>query len=208
MTQVNVGQTKETELFFRQWLRSPKSMGAVIPSSRALARAVSREIIWQPGQVIVELGAGTGAISQGLIESGLPPEALTMIELDRPLFEYLRDRFPKVRVINGDATRLLDILRQQGISDVSTVISGIPMVTMPLAFQRAIIEQSFAALIPGGCLLQYTYSPISPIPAKKLGVEARPVRFVMRNLPPATVWRFRPRAARGAASHGPANGRG
>ncbi|MCE3250821.1 MAG: Phosphatidyl-N-methylethanolamine N-methyltransferase [Geminicoccaceae bacterium] len=123
MSQVNAGQTKETELFFRQWLRSPKSMGAVIPSSRALARAVSREITWRPGQVIVELGAGTGAISQGLIDSGLPPEALMMIELDRPLFEYLRERFPKVRVINGDATRLVDILRQQGVAEVGTVIS-------------------------------------------------------------------------------------
>jgi phosphatidylethanolamine/phosphatidyl-N-methylethanolamine N-methyltransferase len=206
MSEVN-GQTKETELFFRQWLRSPKSMGAVIPSSRALARAVSREIAWRPGQVIVELGAGTGAISQGLMESGLPPEALMMIELDRPLFEYLRERFPKVRVINGDATRLVDILRQQGIEEVGTVISGIPMVTMPLDFQRAIIEQSFAALGPGGCLLQYSYSPVVPIPARKLGVEARLVKFVVRNLPPATVWRFRPRGAR-AAGHGRANGRG
>jgi phosphatidylethanolamine/phosphatidyl-N-methylethanolamine N-methyltransferase len=207
MTQVNAGQTKETELFFRQWLRSPKSMGAVIPSSRALARAVSREIVWRPGQVIVELGAGTGAISQGLIESGLPPEALVMIELDRPLFGYLRDRFPAVRVINGDATRLVDILRQQGIGEVGTVISGIPMVTMPLAFQRAIIQQSFAALAPGGCHLQYTYSPISPIPAKKLGVEAKLVRLVVRNLPPATVWRFRPLAAKGSTTNGQANGR-
>jgi phosphatidylethanolamine/phosphatidyl-N-methylethanolamine N-methyltransferase len=207
MTQVNVGQPKETELFFRQWLRSPKSMGAVIPSSRALARAVSREIVWRPGQVIVELGAGTGAISQGLMDSGLPPEALMMIELDRPLFEYLRERFPAVRVINGDATRLVDILRQQGIGEVGTVISGIPMVTMPLAFQRAIIEQSFAALGPEGCLLQYSYSPIAPIPARKLGVEARLVRFVVRNLPPATVWRFRPRAAK-ASINGQARGRG
>ena len=207
MTQANVGQTKETELFFRQWLRSPKSMGAVIPSSRALARAVSREIVWRPGQVIVELGAGTGAISQGLIDSGLPPEALMMIELDRPLYEYLRDRFPAVRVINGDATRLVDILRQQGVGEVGTVISGIPMVTMPLAFQRAIIQQSFAALGPGGCLLQYSYSPVAPIPARKLGVEARLVRFVVRNLPPATVWRFRPRAAKGS-TNGQANGRG
>jgi phosphatidylethanolamine/phosphatidyl-N-methylethanolamine N-methyltransferase len=80
------------------------------------------------------------------------------------------------------------------------------MVTMPLAFQRLIIEQSFAALAPGGCLLQYSYSPISPIPAKKLGVDARLVRFVVRNLPPATVWRFRPRAAKGP-TYGQANGR-
>src|SRR5688572_29125658 len=178
MSQVNAGQTKETELFFRQWLRSPKSMGAVIPSSRALARAVSREITWRPGQHVIELGAGTGAISQGLIDSGLPPEALMMIELDRPLFEYLRQRFPAVRVVNGDATRLVDIVRQQGITQVSTVLSGLPMVTMPLAFQRAIIEQSFEVLGTDGYLLQYSYSPIAPIPARKLGVEAKLVKFV------------------------------
>ena len=101
MNHLQVSQTKETELFFRQWLRSPKSMGAVIPSSRVLARAVTEAIRWRPGQCVVELGAGTGAISQGLIDAGLPPDALMMIELDRPLFEYLRGRFPAVRVVNG-----------------------------------------------------------------------------------------------------------
>ncbi len=191
MTQVNTNATKETELFFRQWLRSPKSMGSVIPSSRALARAVTRAVSWRPGQTVVELGAGTGAISRGLMASGLPAEAVMMIELDRSLYEYLRDRFPDVAVVNGDATRLLDILRQHGVQDVGTVISGLPMVTMPLEFQRAIVEQSFAALGDDGCMLQYSYSPVPPIRAKRLGVKAELVRYVVRNLPPATVWRFR-----------------
>jgi phosphatidylethanolamine/phosphatidyl-N-methylethanolamine N-methyltransferase len=152
---------------------------------------VAGQVVWRPGQVVVELGAGTGAISQALIASGLPPEAMMMIELDRSLFEYLRERFPAVRVVNGDATRLVDILRQQGIGEVGTVISGLPMVNMPLAFRRAIVEQGLAAVAPGGCMLQYSYSPISPVPAKKLGVEAKLVRFVLRNVPPATVWRYR-----------------
>lgn len=203
MSQVST-QAKEAELFFRQFLRSPASMGSVIPSSRALAKAVTEVVAWQPGQVVVELGAGTGAISQGLLDSGLPPEALTMIELDRPLFEYLRDRFPGVRVINGDATRLADILRQQGIEDVGTVVSGVPMINMPLAFQRAITEQVFTVLGRGGCMLQYSYSPLSPIRAKKLGLEAKPVRFVVRNLPPATVWRYRPQSR----AHGGIGARG
>jgi phosphatidylethanolamine/phosphatidyl-N-methylethanolamine N-methyltransferase len=203
MSQVDT-QAKETELFFRQFLRSPASMGSVIPSSRALARAVTRLVAWQPGQVVVELGAGTGAISQGLLDSGLPPEALMMVELDRPLFEYLRDRFPHVRVINGDATRLVDILRQQGIGEVGAVVSGVPMINMPLDFQRKIVAQVFDALGEGGCLLQYSYSPISPIRASKLGLEAELVRFVVRNLPPATVWRYRPRRP----AHGKANGHG
>jgi phosphatidylethanolamine/phosphatidyl-N-methylethanolamine N-methyltransferase len=167
-------------------------MGAVIPSSQALGRAIAQAVVWRPGQVVVELGAGTGAISQALLDSGMPPEALMMVELDRPLFEYLRERFPGVRVVNGDATRLTDILRQQGVEEVGTVISGIPMVNMTIDFQRAIVEQSFAVLDQQGALLQYSYSPISPIPAKKLGIEAKLVRFVLRNLPPATVWRYRP----------------
>jgi len=199
MNQVNATPFKETELFFRQWLRSPKSMGSIIPSSRALGRAVASQVAWQPGQVVVELGAGTGAISQELIESGLAPEAMMMIELDRSLFEYLRERFPKVRVVNGDATRLVDILRQQGVEEVGTVISGLPMVNMPQAFQRAIVEQGLAAIAPGGCMLQYSYSPISPIPHKKLGVEAKLVKFVLRNFPPAAVWRYRRHGASGSA---------
>jgi phosphatidylethanolamine/phosphatidyl-N-methylethanolamine N-methyltransferase len=199
MNQVNATQFKEAELFFRQWLRSPKSMGSIIPSSRALGRAVASQVAWDEGQVVVELGAGTGAISQALIESGLPPEAMMMIELDRSLFEYLRERFPKVRVVNGDATRLVDILRQQGVEEVGTVISGLPMVNMPLTFQRAIVEQGLAAIAPGGCMLQYSYSPISPIPAKKLGVEAKLVKFVLRNVPPATLWRYRRRGVPGSA---------
>ena len=153
---------------------------------------MTEAVRWRPGQTVIELGAGTGAISQGLIDSGLPPDALMMIELDRPLFAYLRRRFPAVRVVNGDATRLVDIVRQR-VTQVGTVISGLPMVTMPLAFQRAIIEQSFEVLGTDGCLLQYSYSPVSPIPARKLGVEAKLVKFVMRNVPPATVWRFQPR---------------
>src|SRR5918996_5699025 len=189
MTQANLTQVKETELFFRQWLRSPKSMGSIIPSSRALARAVADQVVWKPGQVVVELG--TGAISQALTDSGLPPEAMMMIELDRSLFEYLRERFPQMRVVNGDATRLVDILRQQGVEEVGTVISGLPMVNMPLAFQRAIVDQGLAAIAPGGRMLQYSYSPIAPIPAKKLGVDVKLVKFVLRNLPPATVWRYR-----------------
>ncbi|MDH3663472.1 MAG: methyltransferase domain-containing protein [Alphaproteobacteria bacterium] len=187
-----VEEVKETELFFRQWLRSPKSMGSIIPSSMALARAVTNAVVWEPGQTVVELGAGTGAISQGLLQKGMPRDALMMIELDEQLYDYLRNRFPGVRVVHGDATKLADIVAEQNIDEVSTVVSGLPMVNMPFDFQQAIIEQSFKAMKPGGPLLQYSYSPISPIPAKKLGVKAELVRFVLRNVPPATVWRFRP----------------
>lgn len=181
---------KEGELFFRQWLRSPKSMGSVIPSSRFLARAVAAEVAWQPGQHVVELGGGTGAISQGLIERGIPRENLIVIELDGALYGYLKERLQGCLVIQGDATRLDEILARHDIREVGTVISGLPMVGMPFAFQQAIIEQGFKTTRPGGFMLQYSYSPVPPVPAKKLGIEARIARFVPLNFPPAYVWRY------------------
>jgi phosphatidylethanolamine/phosphatidyl-N-methylethanolamine N-methyltransferase len=203
MTQVNHGETKESELFFRQWLRSPKSMGSVLPSSRALARAVTRAIVWRPGQQLIELGAGTGAITRGLVESRLPLDAITVVELDDSLCAYLRARFPGIRVIHGDATRLGESLGPDAAGRVGTVISGLPMVNMPLEFQRAIIEQSFALLGPGGCILQYSYSPIRPVPARKLGIKAELLNYVVRNMPPATVWRFtRPNGHHAAPGNG------
>jgi phosphatidylethanolamine/phosphatidyl-N-methylethanolamine N-methyltransferase len=181
---------KEGELFFRQWLRSPKSMGSVIPSSRALARAVAAEVAWQPGQYVVELGGGTGAISQGLIERGIPRDKLIVIELDGALYGYLKERLAGCRVIQGDATRLGEILARHEIGEIGTVISGLPMVGMPFAFQQGIIEQGFKAMRPGSFMLQYSYSPITPIPAKKLGIEAKIARYVLWNFPPAAVWRY------------------
>lgn len=185
-----VTEVKESELFFRQWLRSPKSMGSILPSSMALARAVASAVAWEPGQTVVELGAGTGAISQGLLERGIPSESIMMIELDESLYDYLRNRFPGVRVVHGDATRLAEIVAEQNVDHVSTVVSGLPMVNMPFDFQNAIVGESLKAMGPGGFVVQYSYSPIRPIPAKKLGVKAEMVRYVLWNVPPATVWRF------------------
>lgn len=200
MAQVQHRDARESGLFFRQWLRSPKSMGAVLPSSRALARTIARAVRWQPGEVIVELGAGTGAITRGLLTAGLPAEAVIVIEVDEPLVSYLRDRLPGVRVILGDATRLGEILDPEDRGRVGTVVSGLPMLNMPLDFQRAIVEQSFAVMRPGGCIVQYSYAPRAPIPARKLGVDAELAGFVFRNVPPATVWRFtRPNGAGGDA---------
>ena len=107
----------------------------------------------------------------------MPSDALMMIELDEQLYDYLRNRFPGVRVVHGDATKLSEIVAEQEIEQVSTVVSGLPMVNMPFDFQQAIVQESMKSLKPDGYMLQYSYSPISPIPAKKLGVKAEIVRF-------------------------------
>ena len=164
-------------------------MGSVVPSSRMLARAIASRIAWREGEVVVELGAGTGAISRGLLEI-LPPEALVMIDLDPSPTSFLSRRFPDVRVLQADPTQFASLLAEEGIGPVGTVVSGLPMVNMPFAFQEGIIGQSFEVLPEAGFVLQYSYSPVSTIPAERLGLDAELVRYVFRNVPPAAVWRF------------------
>jgi phosphatidylethanolamine/phosphatidyl-N-methylethanolamine N-methyltransferase len=152
---------------------------------------VADVVAWRPGQYIVELGGGTGAITQGLIDRGIPRDRLVVIELERALYEHLRLRLPGANVVQGDATKLHEILEQLGVDDVATVISGLPMVGMPFEFQRAIIDQAFRVQRPGNFVLQYSYSPIVPVPARRLGIKAQLVRWVPLNFPPASVWLYR-----------------
>jgi len=186
-------RVSETELFFRRWLSSPKSMGSVRPSSQALARAVARAAIAEPGDFVVELGGGTGAITQGLIDHGIARDRIVVVELDPRLADYLEHRLPGCRVLCGDATRLDAILANLGVERVGTVVSGLPMVGMPFEFHRAIIGQAFKVLRRGGTVLQYSYSPIPPVPTRKLGIRAHLADYVFWNLPPAAVWRYESR---------------
>jgi phosphatidylethanolamine/phosphatidyl-N-methylethanolamine N-methyltransferase len=184
----------ENEVFFKHWLRSPKSMGSIIPSSGYLARALAAEVAWEPGSHVIELGGGTGAITQGLLERGIPAANLVVIELETNLYNYLAGRYPDVTVVQGDATRLDEIIARLPIERVSTVISGLPMVRMPLDFKRAIIDQAFAAMPAGHFMLQYTYSPLAPVPVEDFHLDATLARYVVRNFPPAAVWRYHRRA--------------
>jgi phosphatidylethanolamine/phosphatidyl-N-methylethanolamine N-methyltransferase len=185
----------ENELFFRQWLRRPKTLGSIIPSSRYLARAIAEVVATRSRPTIVELGGGTGPITRGLLDAGIPPEQLVVVELDRALHDFLGRRFPELRVIRGDATKLTALLQDSGVDDVGCVVSGIPMVNMPLDFQRAIMRAAFAVLPPDGFVLQYSYSPVPPVRHAALGVEATRMRYVLRNIPPAAIWRFTRSAA-------------
>jgi phosphatidylethanolamine/phosphatidyl-N-methylethanolamine N-methyltransferase len=134
-------------------------------------------------------GRGNGAITQGLLSahSRVEPVVVELETTSTPSSAGSRT----VTVIQGDATRLAEIVARLPIDRVSTVISGLPMVRMPMAFKRAIIDQSFAVMPKGHAMLQYTYSPVAPVPVKEFGLEAELARYVLRNFPPAAVWRYR-----------------
>ncbi|HEX7970510.1 MAG TPA: rRNA adenine N-6-methyltransferase family protein, partial [Stellaceae bacterium] len=147
----------EVRLFLTRWLKAPHRIGAVAPSSRFLARAMAREVDVRQAALVVELGGGTGSITRALLEAGLAPERLVVVERDERLYRLLRTRFPSVRVVQGDAAQLVALLRPLGITAAATVVSSLPLLSMPKRLRRHIVEQCFALLGERGRLVQFTY---------------------------------------------------
>ena len=100
--------------FFFRWLRKPSQVGAVAPSSAALATALAAEVDVEAPGTVVELGPGTGRVTRALLEAGVDPEKLIAIERDAAFCRLLRERFPAIRIVSGDARRLEMPLRRAG----------------------------------------------------------------------------------------------
>ncbi|HTY67510.1 MAG TPA: methyltransferase domain-containing protein [Alphaproteobacteria bacterium] len=181
----------EELLFFRRWIANPLKVGALLPSAPALARLVARNVEIGPDDAVIEVGAGTGSITKALVSAGIPRERLFVIEIDADMCTYLRKQFPQVQVIHGDAGRLSEIVPGRWHGKVSTVVSGIPMITLPFEAQQRLIKSWFGITKPGGQMLQYTYSLISPIPEAKLGLSVRRCGMAFLNVPPASVFSYR-----------------
>ena len=182
----------EEVLFFRRWLANPMKVGAVLPSSPTLARLVARQVHPRPDQCVVELGPGTGPVTKALLAAGVPADRLFVVEIDAALCAHLRREFPAVNVIQGDATQLKTLLPAAWVGKVACVISGIPMLPLPVEVQRALIDAAFEVMAPGGDILQYTYSLASPIKEKPLGLKGQRKGIAMMNFPPAWVWSYLP----------------
>ncbi len=187
---------QEAALFLSRWMKAPQFIGSLAPSSRALGRAMAREV--DPGAhgAVVELGGGTGSITRALLEHGVAPGQLVVVERDWTLAALLRTCFPGVKVLRGDAAELVALLRPLAIGAVATVVSSLPLLSLPKPARRRIVEQSFAVLGAQGIFVQYTYGVASPInAAPELGLAGEVGQRIWCNFPPAVVWRFRRLAA-------------
>jgi phosphatidylethanolamine/phosphatidyl-N-methylethanolamine N-methyltransferase len=144
-----------------------------------------------PTGLVVELGGGTGSITRALLEAGLPTDRLIVVERDRTLAALLRQRFPGVKILRGDASDLGALLEPLGVTSVDTVVSSLPLLSLPKRLRRRIVDESFALLGERGIFVQYTYGVVSPLPALEFGLFGEPAERIWRNFPPAVVWRFR-----------------
>ncbi len=188
--------------FFRQWLREPRSIAALAPSGRELARRMAAAVGREARQV-VELGGGTGVVTRALLERGIEPERLLVLERNPELHRHLAGRFPGVEVALADAFDLVEeVRRSRGLElgRVDAVASGLGLLTMAREDQRRLLGAAFEVLRPGGRFVQFTYAPASPVARElreELGLEARRASWSLLNLPPAFVYILRRRRTPG-----------
>jgi len=162
-----------------------------MPSGRLLARTMAQYVDARATGPVVELGPGTGAITSALVDRGVDPKRLVLVEYNPSFCALLRDRYPHAKVVQGDAYTLRDTLWNVLSAPAAAVVSGLPLVTKPMMTRLKLIRDAFVALAPGAPFVQFTYSVAPPIPKSLPGVSTEASERIWMNLPPARVWVYR-----------------
>src|ERR1041385_3347771 len=179
--------------FIRTWIGKPLSTGAVMPSSKALARTMARYVDTTATGPVIELGPGTGPVTEAMVERGVDPARLILVEFNPDFCRLLRTRYPRATVVQGDAYRLRRLLETHVAEPAAAVVSGLPLVTKPLRTRLRLISDAMSLLAEGAPFVQFTYAMLPPIPKELSGVRAESSELIWMNLPPARVWVYRGR---------------
>jgi phosphatidylethanolamine/phosphatidyl-N-methylethanolamine N-methyltransferase len=177
--------------FFRTWAEKPLQLGAVTPSSRYLSRAIASYVDPRSHGPVIEIGAGTGPVTEALIAHGVAESRLVLLEYSPEFCDLLRRRFPAAKVIQGDAYALSDRLRGVLHEKAAAIICGLPLFTKPEAKRLALLKEAFRYMKPSAPFIQFTYATVSPMPLKNAFFTAQGSPRIWRNMPPARVWVYR-----------------
>ena len=125
-------------------------LGAFSPTSRALAELMIKHAAPDPHRLHAGARAGTGAVTEALLDAGIPAERVVAIEYDEGFYRRLRQRFPQVNLIRGDALDLQNTLGEFRGIRFSAGLSGLPLLNIPKAKRAPYLEGVLDRLVPGG----------------------------------------------------------
>lgn len=177
--------------FLRSWLERPLMTGAVMPSGKMLARAMASYADPSSKGHVLELGPGTGPVTEALLRHGITQDRLVLVEFNPDFCRLLRRRFPKATIIEGDAYNLQDSLSQVLQEPLAATISSLPLFNQPLELRKNLLATAQDYMKPDAPFVQFTYAVVPPIPREPgvYSVEGSP--RIWLNLPPARVWVYR-----------------
>jgi phosphatidylethanolamine/phosphatidyl-N-methylethanolamine N-methyltransferase len=179
--------------FIRSWIEKPLRTGAVMPSSKALARNMARHVDPASDGPVIELGPGTGPVTAALVEHGINPARLVLVEFNSDFCRLLRKRYPEATVVQGDAYRLRRLIDGKLDKPAAAIVSSLPLLTKPLRTRLRLMADAVGLMQANAPFVQFTYGVVPPIPKTLSSVRAEASNLIWLNLPPARVWVYRGR---------------
>ncbi|WP_192363746.1 phospholipid N-methyltransferase PmtA [Mesorhizobium mediterraneum] len=177
--------------FFKGWIDKPKAVGSIVPTSSTTARKMASVVNPNSGLPVLEVGPGTGVITRAILAQGVKPENLYAVEYSSDFVRHLRQLYPGVNVIEGDAFNLDATLGDKSGLTFDSIISGVPLLNFPVAQRIAYVESLLDRIPTGRPIVQLTYGPLSPIPPGRGDYTVEHFHFVIRNIPPTQLWIYR-----------------
>jgi len=179
--------------FIRSWIEKPLSTGAVMPSGKVLARTMARYVDPHLNGPVIELGPGTGPVTEALVRRGIDPKRLILVEFNPDFCRLLRKRYPAATVVQGDAYRLRHLIESKLEQPAAAIVSSLPLLTKPLRSRLRLMADVVGLMQPKAPFIQFTYGLVPPIPKTLSSISAEASNLIWLNLPPARVWVYRGR---------------
>lgn len=176
--------------FLEALKKEPKSVGAVWPTGQIMARSMASLVNPGSNLPVLELGPGTGVITKAILDTGLSPDNLHAVEFTPSFVRELKLRFPSSHIHEGDAFDLETTLGDSRELTFDCAVSALPLLNFPLEKRIAFVEDVLSRLSVGRPLIQFSYGPLPPVPARPGHFVVKHHDYVLRNLPPARIWTY------------------
>jgi len=192
ISQRRFGERMRDDLrFFRSWLSQPTVVGSVIPTSWRMATRMASVIDQASPLPVLELGPGTGITTRAMLAGGTAPSRIVSVEYDPAFCEQLRQDFPGVNFMQGDAFDLATTLGPHAGATFDCAISSLPLLHFPLEKRIALVEDVLDRLPAGRPMLQFTYGLKPSVPRHRGNYTVEFFDVIFRNIPPAQLWIYR-----------------
>jgi len=179
-----------TYLFLKSWFDSPKRMGTLFPTFARTGRMLASVIKDVQNVRVLELGMGTGQVTEQILNSGVRMENFATVEFDPKFCSEVQARHPDLKILNMDAASIATKAPKEFIGQTDYIISTLPLITLGVNKAKEIIDAIFKVLKPGGVYVQITYHPAKPTYMKSMGLKVTKLCISWINLPPTHIWRI------------------
>ena len=179
----------DKKLFFSMFLKNPKEVGSVIPSSKFLVKQMIKNIDFENAKYIAEYGSGTGSVTMEILKKARKDATLLCFETNKTLCSHLRKKIKDARVviINDGAENIGKHMKKYGIINIDYAVAVLSFSTLGSDKKYLIIEETKKALRPRGRFLFCRYLPHFE---KCMGkyFSRNYIKFVLLNIPPSLVY--------------------